>query len=482
MTEKIYTVGPSAMHVEAVRNMAHDVAELVVDHFSTLRNRPVFENTAPVDRPKKFSPLSWEQTLSELRRVLQQSMQVAHPRFFGHMDSGPLYIAVLADWVTSALNQNMLSWELSPVATDIENEVIEWFCNVCGYEDGEGTLVSGGTMANLTGLLLALQRATEGRYCKEGVWALRKRPVLFTSDQAHYSIAKAAASTGLGEQSVLKIPADQSFRMDVNQLEKAIRDAIAIDRIPIMVVATAGTTSTGSVDPLMNIADICRKYNIWLHVDAAHGGGALFSEKARPLLHGIEAADSITFDPHKWLMQPKGMGMIVTRHLNVLKQLFYSGAPYLTRQKEVQPESRGSMTLQGSRRFDALRLWITRKYLGDTGLAEIIDGTLRKVSDWAALLYDSGQFELAHKPDLNLLCFRYRPLNVDDDRLDELNEWIQQQLMNSGVGFVSLTTLNGSRWMRSVFINPATTIDDMTEVMKEIGRIAQQWICKNTGE
>ncbi|MCL6577553.1 aminotransferase class I/II-fold pyridoxal phosphate-dependent enzyme [Kyrpidia sp.] len=471
--EKVLTVDPSNHRV--ARAMARRVADMVIDHFASLANRPVWHE-GDAWLPADGRSGEWAEILIDMRSVLEHSMQVAHPKFFGHMDSGPLLVAVLADWVASALNQNMLAWELSPLATAVEEEVIAWLCALCGMDHGEGSLVSGGTVSNLTALLLALQSVTQGRFRTEGVWALRRRPVIFASDQAHYSVVKSAATAGLGEQSVVKISTDDAFRMDPERLRTALREVRASDASPVMVVATVGTTSTGSVDPVDAVADICREYGVWLHVDAAHGGALLFSEQKKHLLKGIDRADSVTVDPHKWLMQPKSMGAILTRHKGALRNLFESGAPYLTRKNETsaRPQSRGGMSLQGSRRFDALRLWVTRRYLGDSGLTELVERNLAQVRAWADLLRAHPAFELAHEPELNLLCFRYRPAGVADERLDAINEEIQRELMRSGEGFLSVTSLRGRRWLRSVFINPTTREEDMRAVLDSIEKIGQR--------
>lgn len=478
MTE--FIIAPNGLNKATAHKMAQDVVNLIVDHFSSMADKPVWTNQRD-GLSTRSDAATWAEVMEDFHNVLTHSMQVAHPKFFGHMDSGPLYVSVLADWVTSALNQNLLTWELSPLATVIENEVIAWLCDRCGYSDGEGALVSGGTAANLTALLLALQHVTGGRFRTEGVWALAQRPIIFTSEQAHYSITKSAASTGLGESSVMKVGTDDAFCMEPEKLKIAIVDAKRRHCLPILVVATIGTTSTGSVDPVTELADICEANGIWLHVDAAHGGGALFSSTVQNLLNGIERADSITIDPHKWLMQSKGIGIILTRHKDSLRQMFESAAPYLARTADVQapPQNRGSLTLQGSRRFDALRLWVTQRYLGDTGISALVEHSLAQVREWTDLLKANPEIELAHEPQLNLLCFRYRSDDVEMGMLDIYNESIQRELMNSGKGFVSLTSLRGHRWLRSVFINPSTTKADMLTVLSSIVESGRR-VCRGT--
>ncbi len=477
MKKSLFIINPDGSNEGMAREMAQDVVNLILRHFSQLEKKTVYEKPAEDFYTSQIRSTgnAWANVVNTMEQVLQNSMQVAHPRFFGHMDSGPLYVSVLADFVVAALNQNMLSAELSPYASVIEVNVIDWLTGLFGLKEGEGTFVSGGTLANLTGLLLALNHATDGRFREQGAWAFSKKPVIFTSDQAHYSIKKAAASTGLGENCVIPIRTDTSYRMDSCALEQAIDQAIESNQQPVMVVATAGTTSTGSIDPLSTLADICNKHHLWYHVDAAHGGTVAFSTKARWKMSGIERADSITFDPHKWLMQSKGMGIILTRHKGMMQNVFQADAPYLEREKLSVNQNRGSQTLQGSRRFDALRLWLTKLYLGDEGLREMVDHNLDQVKNWLEILQSTGHFELAHHPDLNLLCFRFHDQGLTPLKHNELNAHIQQQLMDSGKGFVSLTTLSGVRWMRSVFINPSTKRSDMEEVVMQMESIAAKW-------
>ncbi len=464
--DKLLTIKPDGSNVGTARKMAEDIVDAIIEHFSTLRTKDVYSG---LEIKAPLSPsLNWEETVEYLKKVISSSMQVSHPKFFGHMDSGPLFVSMLSDWVASAMNQNMLNPELSPLASGIEELLIQWLLELVSFNEGDGALVSGGTVSNLTAVLLALHHVTKGRFRQEGVSSLPKKPVIFASDQAHYSVSKVASSTGLGEQSLVEIPSDSHFRMKTGILEQEILNAELAGKLPLMVVATAGTTSTGSVDPIAEISVICQKHNLWLHVDAAHGGGALFSHSKKDLLYGIERADSVTIDPHKWLMQPKSMGVILTRYNGMLESLFGHKAPYLTEKSSEHVTDWGNKGLQGSRRFDALRFWITKLYLGDDGLSKLIEKGFENVSKWDSMLREKENFEIAHRSDLNILCFRYRPENMDENEADLLNDSIQRELMKSGKGYLSSTTLRNHRWLRSVFLNPTITVDDMIEVLEEV--------------
>jgi glutamate/tyrosine decarboxylase-like PLP-dependent enzyme len=434
-------VDPRGRNRESARQMGYQIVDLVVDHLSHLDQQPVLQQRDLPAAPPQDGH-SWREVLLLLQEcIIPGAMQVAHPRFFGHMDSGPLFVSMLADFLTSALNQNMLLWELSPLATAMEQAVITWLCQLSGLpETAGGTLVSGGTAANLTGLLLARQNSPERR-------------VILASDQVHYSVAKVARVLGLGIQNVLSVPTDSQFRLLPSALATLIE---RLPQPPLAMVATAGTTSTGSVDPLADIAAICHRYGVYLHVDAAHGGSALLSPTGREKLSGIDQADSIALDPHKWMLQPKSMGVLLVRNPLHLQQAFGTGAPYLAR--TGIPMSQGQFTLQGSRRWDALRLWVAWQYLGEEGFAALIDHTLRLTAYLAQKVGSHPQLEVAHDPDLNVLCFR---LTGEDIR----TEIAQKRLIETGIGFVSLTTLRDRRWFRTVLLNPSATEADIDTVL-----------------
>ncbi len=439
--DRISIIDPRGHNREVARRMGHQVVDLIVDHLASLDQQPVLQNRTLAGSPPPHG-LAWPELAGILKdQIIPGAMQVAHPRFFGHMDSGPLWISVLADFLTAALNQNMLAWELSPLATAMERAVIDWLVRLSGLpEQAGGTLVSGGTAANLTGLLVAREHRPERR-------------LILTSEQAHYSVAKAARVLGLGAEAVVAVPVDEDFHMDPVVLARLVQE---LPEPPLAVVATAGTTSTGSVDPLSAIAEVCHKYDVWLHVDAAHGGGALLSARARYRLAGIAKADSVALDPHKWMLQPKGIGVILVRDPALLHHVFNTGAPYLARTNG--PISQGQFTLQGSRRWDALRLWMAWQHLGETGLAELIDQSLERTAYLSEAVASHPEFETAHTPDLNLLCFR---LTGDDERTEEA----QRRLVESGIGFISLTTLRGRRWFRTVLLNPSITPADIDRVL-----------------
>jgi len=435
--EHFTVVDPRGSDREVARQMGYQMVDLIVDHLASLASQPVVSpRRLPEPPPPGGRP--WPELLALLQQqVVPGAMQVAHPRFFGHMDSGPLFVSVLADFLAAALNQNMLHREVSPLASEMEEAVVQWLCRRADLEpEAGGTLVSGGFAANLTGVLLARQRTPERR-------------LLLGSEQAHYSLAKIARLLGLEFE---MLPVDDGFRLDPIALARRLKQ---LREPPLAVIATAGTTSTGSVDPLPEIALLCEQHGVWLHVDAAHGGGALFSLSARSRLVGIEQANSITIDPHKWLMQPKSMGAVLVQEPARLQETFSTAAPYLGK---AGPVSLGQLTLQGTRRFDALRLWAAWQHLGDTGLASLVDRSLALTQYLADAVARHPEFEAACAPELNLFCFRLKGE-------DEKTEAARHRLVERGAGYLSLTTLQGRRWLRAVMLNPSTTPADVDAVL-----------------
>ncbi|MDA8344730.1 MAG: aminotransferase class V-fold PLP-dependent enzyme [Thermaerobacter sp.] len=441
---RLWIIDPEGRNQEEARRMAHAVVDLLVDHFASLAKRPlVEERNLPGPPPAGGRP--WAQVLDLLKDdVLPGSMQPAHPGFIGHMDSGPLFLAVLGDLVAASLNQNLLHREMSPLASAMDEQLIGWLAAKAGLPTAsEGTFVSGGTAANLTALALARTAHPERR-------------MVIASQEAHYSIRKSLQVMGFAPEDLVALPVDGDFRMNPQALRAALRE----NPSALAVVATAGTTSTGSVDPLAPIGDLCREHGVWLHVDAAHGGAALFSPAARGRLRGIDQADSLVIDPHKWMLQPKSIGAVICRHAGLFGRTFGSDAPYL---RQAGRPSLGQWTLQGTRRWDSLRLWLSWQYLGDEGFGEIVDRTLERTAYLRAAVDADPGLEAAHAPDLNILCFR-PPVS------DQEIEGVRANLVRSGAGFLSQTSLRGRRWLRAVLLNPSTTDGDLDRILGEIRR------------
>jgi L-2,4-diaminobutyrate decarboxylase len=444
---------------DASRRFAHDLVDLLFDHVEQIESRPVVEWT-PLAELRELVRIGGEPSspLDLARLVARYSNQLHHPSYLGHQVCPPLYDSATADLLISFLNNSTAVFEMSPIGTAIEKEIVRWLADLAGYpETAEGTAVSGGSAANLTGLM-----AARARWNADAASA-GKRPVVIASADAHYSIARAAAIMGIPSVDVLKVATDDAHRMDVGALEEALAMVEARDDAGILaIVATAGTTATGAFDRLDEIALLRDRYRTWLHVDAAHGASVLLSAKLAPLVIGLERADSFSWDPHKMMWMPLSLGTILVRDGIWLRRAFEADAPYLF---SGSSENLGEMTIQCSKRADAIKLWLVLRAHGVRPMVE----ALERVTALTRYLYErvaaSEDLEPVHEPELNIFCFRRRGL--DDEGHAELRE----RLIRSGRAWITSTVLRGERVLRVTMMNPRTTeahIDAMLDALREV--------------
>ena len=339
-----------------------------------------------------------------------------------------------------------------PSGIEVELRTITWLCQLCGLPQGSGGhFTTGGTVSNLTAVRLALHRAfPEAR--AHGLMGLKSQPVLYISNQGHFSIDRAAGVLGLGEQNVRKIPSRSDLTMDVDQLAAYIRQDRQTGLTPFVVVGTAGTTSNGTIDPLASLAKICAGENLWFHVDAAYAGALVLSERLRSHLCGVEKADSITLDPHKWMFIPFSLGALLTPHRHLLRNAFGQETAYLGRkhmsEADLVPGGFYEISLDASRRFNGLKLWATMKHLGVSGLAEIIDRQVSLAQILYERLVDLGDIELAPRSPTNIVCFRIAPRGTDESTRDRLQTQFQMCLEDAAGCWLSNVTIQGKRFLR----------------------------------
>ncbi|WP_017297621.1 pyridoxal phosphate-dependent decarboxylase family protein [Nodosilinea nodulosa] len=402
--------------------------------------------------------------LESLDDLMAQSMNPAHPGYLGHMDPLPSTASIVGDWVAAALNNNMLSVEMSPVLSRLEPLLLAEIAQLFGLgEAAGGLLTSGGSLANLQALTLARNVKLD---CLYGGLANGLPPVILASELAHTSIQKAAMVLGLGIDGVALVPTDAHAQMDIAALEHKIQAAIALGQRPFAVVATAGTTVTGNIDPLPAIARIAKAYGLWFHVDAAYGGAIAFSPTHRHRLAGIEQADSITFNPQKWLYVTKTCASVLFRDLGLLHSHFRVSAPYMN--TEVDWANLGELSVQGTRHTDVLKLWLTLAHLGKAGCAELIDASYALTRHFVAQVRLRPYLKLASNPDMNLVCFRGCPPELSPEQWDSWNRGLQQHLLNQHRTFLSLPVLRGQRWLKAVLLNPFTTAAQVSDLFLAI--------------
>jgi aromatic-L-amino-acid decarboxylase len=457
------------------------VTQLIAEHAAQLDKLPVNSGVTPEQLKQMFEeplPLSGTPAEEVLRqfvgKVARHAQQVPSPRYFGQFNPTPLAIGVWADALCSSLNQNAGAWRNGPTSAMIESQSIRWLCELIGYgTNAFGVLASGGSEANLIALKCARDRAAQSFATKGG----RGGPPLtiYTSEQCHYSVEKSLDILGLGRESLRKIETDERFHIRLDALQAAIERDVNEGGRPICIVGVAGTTSTGVIDPLPELADIAKRNDCWFHVDAAYGGALAFSEKHAQKLRGIELADSITFDPHKWMFVPFSCGATLVRDgAQVLRNSFDMSPEYLSEDRgfsdaEYDFFRYGQM---GTRRFNSLKLWMCLKFMGKSGYSETVERHIELTQYLGARLDALPDFQRVAEIETAVCCFRYLPQRVkqmspsDQDRVQQN---LQQRVERSGQAFFPSTVLHGRRALRvnvNSFLTERRHVDDLVELIR----------------
>jgi len=473
MDIKDFFIDPEGKNAEQIRKIGYEIVDLIVDTFSRLKDQPIFNYVPPKELDHIFSnsipekKLTWNQLLDELKeKVLKYSFYFGHPRYIGHMITQPSAPCIFLDALISALNQSLFLWEVGPSAAHLERETIRWLCKLFGYKQGSGGMfLAGGSIANLTALLIARNRAiSEGK-------DISKFQV-FCSEYSHFSVIKAVNFAGLSRANLIQVSSDKNGKMDPDLLESKIKESIDKNKLPLFVVATAGTTISGAIDPISDISYVCRKYGVWLHVDAAHGGAVVFSKKYRSLLNGIKKADSIAFDPHKWLYNSIPSATILLKREEDLNHLLFK-APYVEdpENEEGKRPNQGEAAIQGTRGFDALKLWASMKLIGVDGLGKIVDHCIDLSKYLASLVKEKESLELIAYPEINIVCFRCLDKRGNND---SLNSTVQKMLERQGRAFLSIARFKGKKVLRAVILNYCTKKEDIEFIIQEVLSLAKQ--------
>ena len=471
---------------EELRELSSRVNEVVLEYFSEVSDLPVFPQTFAGDTleqvgatlPVEGEPI--EDLVNDCRTIIKRSRHNGHPRFFGYVASPATPAGAFADLIASALNSNVTSWRSGPGATEIERTVVRWLGSLIGYDEhARGLLTSGGSMANMTALLIA-QRAKTGREVgRSGLWQSEVPMTIYASEQVHMSIPKAADMLGFGRDQVRLIECDDQFRLDVKHLRERIKTDIQAGTKPFCIVGSAGTTNTGAVDPLSEIADIAKEFGLWFHVDGAYGAPAALDESKRALFVGLERADSISLDPHKWLYVPLDCGCLLFRDETKARVAFGDEeADYIKVLEQDADESFAFWNYgpELSRRFRALKIWLTLRYYGARRIAAAITEDNVLAGYLAELVEQAEDFELLAKPQLSICCFRYLPPGVTsqekEDELNRLNEKIMYAVQRGGRAYLSSATVHGKFALRACITNFRTTRADIEATLQIIREAA----------
>jgi len=462
------------MSAEEFRRYGYRVVDWIAEYLEHPERYPVLSKARPGDLKNalpKSPPAAGEEmsdVLEDLDRFIVPGVtHWNHPAFFAYFSTSSSGPGILGEMFSAAFNVNAMLWKTSPSATELEEVTINWVRQMMGLpEDFAGVIYDTASTSTLCAIAAAREAMPGLRVREEGIAGARLR--LYASEHVHSSVDKAAIILGLGQSGVRKIPTDERFSMDASALEAAIREDRENGWLPFCVVATVGTTSITSIDPVPKIAEICARESIWLHVDGAYGGSMAVVPEMRWILDGCEHADSIVMNPHKWLFVPIDLSILYCRKMEVLRRAF-SLVPEFLRTGESE-EVRNFMDYgpQLGRRFRAIKLWFVLRYFGADGIAARIRYHLQLARELADRVDESPDFERMAPVPFSLVCFRARPASFDEAALDSLNEELMERVNGRGRVFLSHTKLNGKFTLRLAIGNIRTTREHIDLAWNEL--------------
>src|SRR5438034_1747305 len=464
---------PSA---DEIRDWGNSVIQLMSDYLRSLRDRGVYRHMFSrrirnrLDAALPTKGTDFDGLLKVFREdIIPFSRQNAHPRMFGYVQSPGTPIAAFADLLASTLNANLTVWRSAPAPVEVERLTIDWIRQILGFNaEAGGLFVSGGSMANLA----ALAAARQTKDCSSG------RLRIYASSETHFSIVKAAALLGIGRENVCHIAVDERFRIRADDLVAKITADLEAGYVPLCVVANAGTVNTGAVDPLAEIREIANRFQLWMHVDGSYGALAILAKSARELFAGIERADSVALDPHKWLYLPVDVGCVIYRDPEIVRAAFAHEAEYtrIIGQEADEAFAFWDYGPELSRRFRALKVWMLLKGVGLDSLGAAIESNLACARYLESIVRASDDFEMVAPVELSIFCFRHVPLQLRSDSpgaIDAFNERLLVALQRDGSSYLSNATLGGRFALRGCVLNYRTTLRDMEILLDDLRRVAR---------
>jgi aromatic-L-amino-acid/L-tryptophan decarboxylase len=468
---------PLDVSPEDFRRLAAQVTALSEKYLSTLDTRSVFPPTSGAEAERLFALELPEKGMHDaafavLRDVVEHS-RAQNGRFFGYVQGPGEPIAALGDLLASVLNQNMTAWRSSPAGVTIERTVVRWLAQAVGCRGFLGTLTGGGSAANLMGLAMAREARTPAN--EHGLFGANGS-VIYASEQVHMAVPKAVAMLGIGRENLRYVPCDDSYRMRVSELERAIAEDVGRGRTPIAVVASAGTVNTGAIDPLREIAAIARAHGVWMHVDGAYG--ALAAIVAPEKFGGLALADSLSLDPHKWLYQPLDCGCLLYRDVARARQTFTYTGTY-AKQLSADPIEGFAFfedSIELSRRFRALKLWLSLRYHGLDGFRSAIRQDLDHAQRLAAAVETCAALERVGPPvELSAVCFRHRVSpDASEETRNRFNLALLKRMVARGRVYLSNAELHHKFCLRACIVNPLTKDSDVDAVVPEVLETARE--------
>jgi glutamate/tyrosine decarboxylase-like PLP-dependent enzyme len=471
---------------EAFVEISSQAERLVFEYFAHISERPVMapnhagKTKAAVNVELPLEGRRLEELIDECRTVMELSRHNGHPRFFGYVASPSTAIGAYADLIASALNANITCWRSGPAGTEIEQLVVRWLGSLIRYdEDAKGLLTSGGSMANMIALLIASRRTAGVDASRKGLWNVEAPMTIYASEEVHMSIAKAADVLGFGRDQVRLVACDERQRMRVDSLISHLKADRDRGLRPFCVVGSAGTVNTGAVDRLEEIAEAAREFDLWFHVDGAYGAPGVLDERKSELFAGLERADSVSLDPHKWLFVPVDAGCLLFRDAAAAAAAFSTeDADYIKLHGHADDAAFAywDYGVELSRRFRALKIWLTLGYYGVRRLAEAISEDNSLATYLGEIVTTADDFELLAPVELSICCFRYVPpeLKGNDAELNKVNERIMEVVQKGGRAYLSNATVNGKFALRACITNFRTTKADIDQTVEAVREAVRQ--------
>lgn len=462
-----------AFNPEDFRKNAHQLVDLLADYLENAQKQE-FSEVIPFKEPQE-SLAFWEEDYANndknlsnfYRNVIEKSVHLHHPKYMGHQVPPPAPISALSGMLTGLLNNGMAVYEMGLVSNPLERITSQILAKRIGFDEkSSGLLTSGGTLANLTALLAARAKFTD-------VWeeGTTEKLAVMVSDEAHYCIDRAARIMGMGSDGIIKIPTNERFQMNTELLEKCYSEATQKGFRVIALIGSACSTSTGSYDNLVEIGRFAQNKNLWFHVDGAHGGAVIFSEKYKHKVAGIEMADSVVIDWHKMLMTPALATAVIFKNDDDSYKTFQQKAQYLwANQHSKDWFNSGKRTFECTKLMMSVKIYSIIKAYGEEIFSENIDYLHDLAKDFAKIVAENPNFELALHPESNIVCFR--KLSPNNDNLNELNSKIREKILKNGNFYIVQTTLRDNLYLRVSLMNPLTKIEDLKDLLNTIENVS----------
>jgi aromatic-L-amino-acid decarboxylase len=462
---------------DEVRRVGYRVVDLIAEHLATLRSKPVFQPFPPelAERYLNSEPPEPGQEVDEILATFAREIEPypfgnGHPCFWGWVNPPPTILGIFAEALAASMNPSCAGG--NHAAIYVEREVINWFRQIIGFPpEAMGLLVSGGSIAALTGLAVARHVHCGYDVRTKGVQGSSARLRFYRTAQGHGCHQKAIELLGIGSENLCIVEHDRSLRMIPAALDAAIREDLGSGFRPVAVMASAGTVNTGAIDPLGEIADVCAEHRVWLHVDGAYGAPAILTAQYAKELSALARADSLALDPHKWLYVPVEAGLVLVRNAQHMRATFSLVPPYL--QTDGKVEGVGGLPwfseygYQQTRGFRALKVWMALRYHGLDGYKNLIKHDIMLATRLVESLRAAADFEVFEPQSLSIICFRYTPLNLRGDRvaMNAANRAILEKVQLAGRIFLSSTIIEGEFWLRACIVNPGSTVQDVDTIL-----------------